>query len=65
MTMRYYYFAARERCRRWNGSGDVRGYCPRPGWKAWAAVLDIHPISGNPLKHSEWWIFERRCHARN
>lgn len=48
------------RARRWHGDGDVRGYCPPRGWTAFADLSDIHPISGQPLPRSVWWIIETK-----
>lgn len=61
--MRYHYVSDSERCRCWNGSGDVRSYQPKKGWKATADLVDIHPINGRPLRQSQWWIFERKGRA--
>jgi hypothetical protein len=48
------------RARRWNGDGDVRGYCPPSGWAAVADLTDIHPVTGCALLRSEWWIIETK-----
>ncbi|HCF2690124.1 TPA: hypothetical protein NIB20_005456 [Pseudomonas aeruginosa] len=48
------------RARRWHGEGDVRGYHPPSGWTARADLTDVHPVSGQPLSHSEWWIIEMK-----
>ena len=55
--MKYHYVQA-ERWFRWRG-GDPRGYRPRQGWEAWPVVIDTHPITGRPLKDSQWWVQER------
>lgn len=54
------YVSGTVRARRWHGKGDVRGYRPPRGWTARADVTDIHPISGKPLPHAEWWIIETK-----
>jgi len=46
--------------RRWHGRGDVRGYRASLGWSARAALLDIHPISGQAMAESVWWIIETK-----
>ncbi|WP_321855514.1 hypothetical protein [Paraburkholderia tropica] len=48
------------RTRRWRGEGDVRAYRPSHGWTACADLTDIHPISGQPLPRSAWWIIETK-----
>ncbi|CAN7318040.1 hypothetical protein LJR031_001692 [Caballeronia sp. LjRoot31] len=47
---------------RWHGDGDgdVRGYRPPRGWTAVADLSDIHPISGQQLTRSVWWIIETK-----
>ncbi|EIY2605994.1 TPA: hypothetical protein L3665_006673 [Pseudomonas aeruginosa] len=30
------------------------------GWTACADLIDIHPISGQPLPRSVWWIIETK-----
>ncbi len=48
------------RARRWHGRGDVRSYVPPRGWTAVAELLDVHPITGEQLKQSSWWIVETK-----
>lgn len=42
---------------RYIGLHDVRCYCPPRGYKATADLIDIHPITGERLAQSEWWLF--------
>lgn len=51
------------RMRRWRGQGDVRGYRPPAGWIAAADLVDVHPVTHQPLSKSEWWIVETRRSA--
>lgn len=39
------------------GQQDVRCYRPPSGYNATANLVDIHPITGEPLSQSEWWLF--------
>jgi uncharacterized protein CbrC (UPF0167 family) len=48
------------RARRWHHCGDVRGYVPPRGWKAVAELLDVHPITGESMEQSSWWIVETK-----
>lgn len=48
------------RARSWHGGGDVRSYRPPRGWTARADLTDMHPISGQPLPRSIWWIIETK-----
>lgn len=54
----YHYTSGTERWCRFNGSGDVRGYQPKRGWKAVADLIEYHPTTGVYLGRSEWWIRE-------
>lgn len=36
--------------------GDPRGYRANSGWDVEAQLIDNHPITGKPLKMSQWWI---------
>lgn len=51
------------RMRRWRGQGDVRAYQPPAGWIAEAALVDVHPVTQQPLSRSEWWIVETKRSA--
>lgn len=42
---------------RYIGQQDVRGYRPPRGYNASADLIDIHPMTGERLLQSEWWIF--------
>lgn len=44
-------------CFKWDGSGDVRGYRPPAGFEATADLVDCHPVTGEPIGFSEWWMF--------
>ena len=52
------------RCGKWCGHDDVRGFRPIPdGYTASADLIEQHPVTGESMKCSEWWIFltpERR-----
>lgn len=54
------YLPGTIRMRRWRGQGDVRAYRPPEGWTAAANLIDIHPVSGQPLPDSQWWLFETK-----
>ncbi len=54
------YASGTVRAWRWHGDGDVRGYRPPRGWTAVAELTDIHPISGQQLTRSVWWIIETK-----
>lgn len=41
---------------RYIGQHDVRCYRPPSGYNATADLVDIHPITGEPLAQSEWWV---------
>ncbi len=41
---------------RYIGQQDVRCYCPPSGYNATADLIDIHPITGERLTQSEWWL---------
>ncbi|MCC8998304.1 MAG: hypothetical protein LM522_02200 [Candidatus Contendobacter sp.] len=57
--MTYIYRPGSERWRRHDGEGDVRRYRPRRGWEAEAELMDVHPVTGQPLANPpEWWIRE-------
>ena len=56
----WFYLGNVVRCRKWKGRGDVRAYRPALRWTARADLVDVHPVTGKPLKRSEWWIFERK-----
>ena len=58
--MKYTYAPSTIRAFRWNGGGDVRGHRPPKGWSARADLTDTHPITGAPLKRTEWWITETK-----
>lgn len=60
MSNAWNYSGLLQRCKRWNGSGDVRGHRAARGWTATADLVDAHPVTGRALKRSEWWIFERK-----
>lgn len=56
----YHYEGGSVRWLKSNGKGDVRGYrCPR-GWRATADLIEHHPITGEFLGKSQWWIRETR-----
>ena len=42
---------------RYLGRQDVRGYRPPSGYNATADLVDSHPVTGEPLSQSEWWLF--------
>lgn len=42
---------------RYIGQHDVRCYRPPLGYNATADLIDIHPITGEQLSQSEWWLF--------
>ena len=46
-----------RRAGKWTGHGDVRGYVPPKGHSAEAALIEYHPVRGNCLFRSEWWMF--------
>jgi len=57
--MTYIYLPGTERWRRHDGHGDVRGYRPRRGWRSFAELLDVHPVTGRPLADPpQWWFRE-------
>lgn len=57
--MAYQYEVGCVRWRRHNPAhGDVRSARRRKGWYLMADLIDRHPITGRPLKFSQWWIRE-------
>lgn len=56
--MKYYYEIGAVRWRRHDGKRDVRSTPRQSGWELIASFENTHPITGNPLKQSEWWIRE-------
>ncbi len=42
---------------RYIGQHDVRCYHPPLGFNATADLIEIHPITGEQLPQSEWWLF--------
>lgn len=56
--MKYQYEVGAVRWFRYDGEHDVRAHRPPKGWDAHADLIDRHPISGKPLRRSEWWIRE-------
>lgn len=47
-----------EMAGKWLGKGDVRCYRPsKVGYKCNASLIDVHPVTGDNLPESEWWIF--------
>lgn len=49
---------------RWIGEGDIRCYVPPPGWEAMADMVDRHPVTGEQMEDSEWWVFIRRTTSK-
>ena len=56
--MRYHYEPGTVRWFRHEGTHDVRAHRPADGWEAQADRVDYHPVTGRPLRRSEWWIRE-------
>ena len=56
--MVYFYEPGSVRWKRFNGTGDLRGYRAPKGWKAFAELLDYHPITGKHFTKGQWWIRE-------
>jgi hypothetical protein len=54
----YTYSVGSKRAKRWHGKFDVRLYRPQRGWRAEAVLVDLHPITYQPLKRSIWFIVE-------
>jgi len=42
---------------RWNGCGDVRSYVPPKGFTVAADLIETHPVTGEFLGESQWWMF--------
>lgn len=42
---------------RYFGQQDVRCYRPPSGYNATAELIDSHPVTGERLSQSEWWVF--------
>ena len=61
--MKYYYENGTIRWRRFIGKGDVRAYCCPQGWRACVDLIEYHPITGDHLGSSQWWIREEACHG--
>lgn len=57
---RYEYPAGTVRWFRWSGEGDVRAHRPPPGWEAFADLIEHHPVTGAPLRGSQWWMRESK-----
>jgi len=58
-----HYAPGTVRYRRWEDADteiDIRCYCPPEGWTASADMLEYHPITGEELPDSEWWITETK-----
>ena len=63
MKTSYTYLPGTIRARRYDGSGDVRGYRPPKGWEAEAVLVSEHPLTGRSLTAAQWWIIETRKRA--
>ena len=44
------------KCKKHDGKGDVRRFSLR-GWETFADCVEYHPVTGEYLGHSEWWIY--------
>jgi hypothetical protein len=58
LIVKYHYKAGSVRWFRHDGDHDVRSHRSPNGWDAHADLIDHHPITGKPLRRSEWWIRE-------
>lgn len=46
----------------WHGLGDVRGYQPPADCRAFADLLDAHPVTSKPFRESRWFVFIAKGH---
>lgn len=42
---------------RYIGKDDVRRYQPPAGHQAVAELIENHPLTGESLGESQWWVF--------
>jgi len=56
----YSYESNTIRWKKYTGQSDVRHYQAPRGWKADADLIEYHPVTGEFLNESQWWIKETK-----
>ena len=56
----YHYASNATRWKKYNGKGDVRMCRPSKGWSATADLIEYHPITGEYLGKSQYWVKETK-----
>ncbi|MEQ1526450.1 MAG: hypothetical protein ABL911_06875 [Gallionella sp.] len=56
----YQYEDGSARWANYESNEDVRSYRAEAGWRADAGLIEYHPITGEFLGQSEWWVKETK-----